>query len=293
MKELIHTSFNRVGLIIRQQISHHADHVNAICDTISRHGEVMVYFLDDPLELDGFPTASIEQIGETADLAVSIGGDGTLLSAARLLVDFDIPLVGINLGRLGFLADVTVEDLEQHISRIFNGEFSVEKRFLLQGDILRQDGINQSHIALNDIVLHSHESTSMIEFAVYSDEELINRQRADGLIVSTPTGSTAYSLSGGGPIMHPALEALALVPICPHTLSNRPIVLPSDKHIEIRLSQPGMIGQISFDGQHLSIIERQDQIHIQRYSKSITLLHPAHYDYFEILRAKLKWSNQP
>ena len=211
-------------------------------------------------------------------------------------MDYDVPLFGINLGRLGFLADVAMAKLNSHLEQIFNGQYSVEERFLLQGDVLikskdRRETIR--HIALNDIILHSHQSISMIEFEVFSNDQLINKQRADGLIVSTPTGSTAYSLSGGGPIMHPALDTIALVPICPHTLSNRPIVLPASQQIEIRLSQPGMTGQISFDGATQALIEYGDSVQIKRYPKEITLLHPADYDYFHILRAKLKWSNQP
>jgi len=232
-------------------------------------------------------------MGQQADLAVSVGGDGTILKAARHLVDFGIPLFGINLGRLGFLADVTMAELDKHLDDIFKGDYSVEKRFLLEGAIQMQDSETIHHIALNDIILHSHQSISMIEFEVFSNNQLINKQRADGLIVSTPTGSTAYSLSGGGPIMHPGVDTIALVPICPHTLSNRPIVLPANQQIEIRLSQTDMVGQISFDGATQAIIKYGDSVQVKRYPKEITLLHPANYDYFQILRAKLKWSNQP
>lgn len=293
MSDISETSFKTIGLIIRQQSSRHAEDILKICQTIGAHGQLMVYYLDGEHALDDFPPCEITEIGESADLVVSIGGDGTLLATARLLVDYEIPLVGINLGRLGFLADVTMSELKTHIDEIFQGQFSVEKRFLLQGDIQLTDKQNEQHIALNDIVMHSHKTTSMIEFEVFSDGQLINQQRADGLIVTTPTGSTAYSLSGGGPIMHPTLDAIALVPISPHTLSHRPIVLPSDKHIEIRLSRPDMVGQLSFDGQHPCIIRANESININRYNKLITLLHPANYDYFDILRVKLKWSNHP
>ena len=263
-----------------------------ICDALMTYGKLLIHYLDEDVSLQEYPSASIQQIGEQADLAVSVGGDGTLLNATRLLVDYQVPLVGINLGRLGFLADVTLHELTQHLDEIFAGNFTIEKRFLLQGQIDLQDGQTATHIGLNDIILHSHESVSMIEFDVFSDAQLINRQRADGLIVSTPTGSTAYSLSGGGPIMHPNLQAIALVPICPHTLSNRPIVLPADRQIDIQLSQ-NMAARVSFDGVTRSIIRSQDKISIKRYAKEITLLHPAGYNYFHILRAKLKWSNHP
>lgn len=287
------SSFNTIGLIIRQQCTNHLVDIERICSAVSVRGAVLVHCLDDSQGLAGYPPASLQQIGEQADLVISVGGDGTLLSAARQLVDYEIPLVGINLGRLGFLADVTVQALDQHLQDIFGGHYSIEQRFLLQGAIHMADKPAQHYIALNDIILHSHQSISMIEFEVFSNHQLINKQRADGLIVATPTGSTAYALSGGGPIMHPSVDSLALVPICPHTLSNRPIVLPANQQIEIKLSQSDMIGLVSFDGRSQAVIEHGDRITIERYAKAITLLHPADYDYFHILRAKLKWSNQP
>jgi len=290
---MMKSSFNTIGLIIRQSSAEHHDAIKMICESLSMYGELLVHHLDQHQQIPPYPQASIQQIGEQADLAVSVGGDGTLLTAARYMVDYEIPLVGINLGRLGFLADVTMDDLTQNLITIFSGQYSVEKRFLLDGEILQQGSADKTHRALNDIILHSHESVSMIEFAVYSDGRLINKQRADGLIVATPTGSTAYSLSGGGPIMHPSSNTLALVPICPHTLSNRPIVLPADQHIEIRLSKPDTQALLSFDGQSRAILSAQDKITISRHQREITLLHPADYDYFHILRAKLKWSSQP
>jgi NAD+ kinase len=289
---MLETSFKTIGIIVRQQSSGHKDEIRKIFQTLKTYGELLIHYLDEDISLQEHPSASIEQIGENADLVVSVGGDGTLLTTTRLLVDYQVPLVGINLGRLGFLADVTMLELKQHLDEIFEGNYSIEKRFLLQGEIDLHKGQTSSHIGLNDIILHSHESVSMIEFEVFSDGKLINRQRADGLIVSTPTGSTAYSLSGGGPIMHPSLQAISLVPICPHTLSNRPIVLPADRQIDIHLSH-NMQALVSFDGVTRAIINDQDKIHIQRYHKEITLLHPAGYNYFHILRAKLNWSNHP
>jgi len=285
--------FKTIGLVIRQQCLQHLPEIEQICQSLATHGDLLVHCLDQAQGLPGYSVASMAQIGQQADLVVSVGGDGTLLSAARQLVDYQLPLVGINLGRLGFLADVTMQQLDKHLAGIFSGDYSVEKRFLLQGHIHMQGQPTQSYIALNDIIVHSHQSISMIEFEVFSNHQLINRQRADGLIVATPTGSTAYALSGGGPIMHPTVDSLALVPICPHTLSNRPIVLPANQQIEIKLSQREMAGLISFDGRSQAVIKYGDSIAIERYAREITLLHPADYDYFHILRAKLKWSNQP
>ena len=285
--------FQTIGLVIRQGSSVQRDDILSICHALSEFGELLIHPLDEDFESPYRTLEDIDQIGEKTDLVVSVGGDGTLLTTARNLVDYGVPLVGINLGRLGFLADVTMQGLHASLKDIFEGNYSVEKRFLLDGEVLLQGQPAQRHIALNDIILHSHKSIHMIEFAVFTDDRLISRQRADGLIVSSPTGSTAYALSGGGPIMHPALNALALVPICPHTLSHRPIVLPSDQCIEIRLSQPEAGGQVTFDGHTRAIIKPDDRVRVTRHAKNITLLHPAGYDYFDILRAKLKWSNHP
>lgn len=290
---MLNTSFKTIGLIIRQDNHEHMENIRAICQTLSNYGDILVHNLDGHTDICGHRHTSFKDMRQKTDLAFSIGGDGTLLHAARHLVDFNIPLVGINLGRLGFLADVTMNELERHLDGIFEGRYSIEKRFLLNGEVYLEGDEIKRHIALNDIILHSHQSISMIEFEVFSDQQLINKQRADGLIVSTPTGSTAYALSGGGPIMHPTSNTMALVPICPHTLSNRPIVLPADQVIEIRITQPGMVGQVSFDGHTKAIIKAGDSIKISRHEQEMTLIHPENYDYFHILRAKLKWSNQP
>jgi len=241
---------------------------------------------------DYFKIATMQQIGAQSDLAISIGGDGTLLNCARALVDYTVPILGINLGRLGFLADVPSDQINSTLLAILNGEFSTEERFLVESE-LKTESTSTKHLAMNDVILHSHEAVRMIEFEVFSNQQLIHRQRADGLIVSTPTGSTAYSLSGGGPIVHPSLDVLTIVPICPHTLSNRPIVLPADKQIEIRVIESNTVAQISFDGQSNHIVESEQKIIINRYAKTISLLHPKEYNYFDILRAKLHWSTQP
>lgn len=239
----------------------------------------------------GYTTCTMQQVSEQADLAISIGGDGTLLNCARALVDDDIPILGINLGRLGFLADVSKDQIRELLQSIVQGEFSKEERFLLNSE-LGKEGVLSQYIALNDVILHSLEAVRMIEFELFYNEQLIHRQRADGVIVSTPTGSTAYSLSGGGPIIHPSLDVLCIVPICPHTLSSRPIVLPASDPITLKVIQSNTTAQVSFDGQSNQIITPEHHLKIQRYHKSITLLHPKNYNYFDILRAKLHWNHQ-
>ena len=282
--------FNTIGLVVRQNIHKHMDTVELVVATLRKHAEVLIHCLDQDFSIKNISNQPIESLVTQSDLVISLGGDGTLLTAARALVDKETPLLGINLGRLGFLADVSVNDFEQHLMDVVAGKFTIEKRFFIEGEIHSSSGQVTSNIALNDIILHSHESLSMIEYEVYSDGNLIHKQRADGVIVTTPTGSTAYALSGGGPIMHPSLETLAIVPICPHTLSNRPIVLPAAQEIEVCLGQSESIARVNYDGQSTVIISSEDRVRIKRYSKSIALLHPQSYDYFEILRAKLYWS---
>jgi NAD+ kinase len=284
--------FNTIGLVVRQDIQSHLETVKLVVSTLGKRADVLVYCLDSDYSFGKCSADSIEQLVARSDLVISLGGDGTLLSTARALVDKDTPLLGINLGRLGFLADVSVTNFEQHLIDVIAGKYTIEKRFFIAGEIDGPGRTLSSNIALNDIVLHSHESLSMIEYEVYSDGNLIHKQRADGVIVTTPTGSTAYALSGGGPIMHPSLETLAIVPICPHTLTNRPIVLPAAQEIDVRLGQAESIARVNYDGQSTVIINSEDRIRIKRSPRSITLLHPEDYDFFQILRAKLYWSTQ-
>jgi NAD+ kinase len=287
---LMQVNFNTIGLVVRQDMHTHLDTVRLVATALGKHADVLVHALDNDSPDSEIETVSMVKLVDECDLVISLGGDGTLLTATRALVDKKTPLLGINLGRLGFLADVSVNDFEQHMIAVIGGKYSVESRFFIEGEIVGPDRELSRAIAVNDIILHNHKSLSMIEYEVYSDGNLIHQQRADGVIVTTPTGSTAYALSGGGPIMHPSLDTLAIVPICPHTLSNRPIVLPADQEIEIRLSDADSIAQVNYDGQSPVIINSEDRVRIKRYAQPFTLLHPENYDYFQILRAKLYWS---
>jgi NAD+ kinase len=237
-------------------------------------------------ELTGFETASLEKIGAHVDLAIVMGGDGTMLSVARILMAFNIPLVGINRGRFGFLTDLRAEDMLVQIDKILAGEYQTETRMLLVASVYRGGKLTHQGVALNDIVVKS--GLRLIELEVNVDGKFVHKQRGDGLILSTPTGTTAYSLSAGGPILHPDLDAIALVPISPHTLSNRPIALSSACKIEINLVQVDD-AQISYDGQLQLALEVGDKVLVQRADKDITLLHPRDYSYFEMLRNKLNW----
>ena len=282
--------FKSIGLVVRNDMQSRLDHIRQVIDVLARHASVLAHCLDFEHPDDYIPSVSMEQLVERADLVISLGGDGTLLTAARALVDKNTPLLGINLGRLGFLADVSFGDFEAYLDAVVDGRYTVEKRFFIEGEFYKGDKRVSTNMALNDIILHSYETSSMIEYEISSGGDLIHVQRSDGVIVTTPTGSTAYALSGGGPIMHPSLETLAIVPICPHTLSNRPIVLPANQPIEVRLGQDSNEARVSYDGHSHVIMNTDNRIRITRYPEPLTLLHPEDYDYFEVLRAKLYWS---
>lgn len=240
-----------------------------------------------PSELD---TVDLARLGRRCDLAVVVGGDGTILHSARALADADIPLVGVNLGRLGFLADILPDEMIDKLGEILDGHYFEERRFLLTTHVERAGACVIEGYAFNDAVLHKWNSVRMIEFETRVDGQLVNCQRSDGIIVSTPTGSTAYALSGGGPILHPSMNAIALVPICPHTLSNRPLVIDGGSVVELIVntgSQPHV--RITLDGQDNFEVNDDDRIVIRRKDAPIRLIHPAGHDHFQLLRAKLNW----
>ncbi len=237
-------------------------------------------------EIIDYQTISLSDIGQKADLAVVMGGDGTMLSVARSLKDSSIPLVGINRGHFGFLTDLRAEEMLQAIDAILAGEHQCESRMMLNATVVRNHKVILQNHAFNDIVLKS--GLRLIELEVTIDGQFIHKQRADGLILSTPTGTTAYSLSAGGPILHPSLDAIALVPVCPHTLSNRPLAVNSNVEIEIKVVQMDH-ASISCDGQSQLNLAVGDCIKVARAQESVTLLHPKEYCYYDMLRNKLHW----
>lgn len=283
-------AFNSIGLVVRNDMQSRQDSIQQVVTVLDRHARVLVHCLDFDKPMAELSQVSLKKLVSEVDLVISLGGDGTLLTAARSLAGLNTPLLGINLGRLGFLADVSFDQFETYLDAVVQGRYSVEERFLIQGEFYEKGKVMSRNIALNDIILHSYESASMIEYEVSSGGALIHLQRADGVIIATPTGSTAYALSGGGPIMHPSLGTMAIVPICPHTLSNRPIILPADQPIELRLGQDSNVAKISYDGHSTTRFSSENRVLITRYPKPLTLLHPEDYDYFRILRAKLDWS---
>jgi NAD+ kinase len=236
------------------------------------------------------PVAPFHDICLTVDLAIVIGGDGTLLNAARSLAPCGVPIIGVNLGRLGFLTDVAADNMIDDIGKILDGDHHIERRLLLKAEVMRQGKIAHTANAFNDVVIGKGELARMIEFETYVGGEFVNDTRGDGLIVASPTGSTAYSLSAGGPILLPTMPAIVLVPICPHTLSHRPIVVPSNTTIEIVMK--GATSQqafATFDGQATFPLAAQDRIYVRRSESDVELLHPSNRSHFDAMRIKLGW----
>lgn len=241
-----------------------------------------------------FSIASLDEIAEKCDLVIAVGGDGNLLQAARVMSLYGVPVVGINRGQLGYLTDLSPDDFKTGLKKILEGDFIEESRFLLNGKVIDQDGNQKNHHnALNDIVLFPGEIAQLIEFELRIDGQFVYSQRSDGLIIATPTGSTAYALSAGGPIIAPSLNTLLIVPKLPHTLTNRPVVIDGNSIIEIRLADNNKtLPRLSYDGQNHVNLEVSDIIRIQRQEHTLKLLHPSNYDYYSIWRNKLGWGKQ-
>lgn len=240
----------------------------------------------------GFPVCTFEAIGTGADLAVVLGGDGTMLLTARRLARFSVPLVGVNQGRLGFLTDIARETAPQRLGAILDGAYKEERRSLLEAEVLRDGVAIFNTLAMNDVVVNKGEVGRMIEFDVCINGEFVYTQRSDGMIVSTPTGSTAYALSANGPILHPGVAGIALVPLCPHNLTARPVTLSDDCRIEM-VVRPPHDARVHFDGQEHVNLRAGDRVRVARSTQQVTLLHPEGYSYFAMLREKLHWSASP
>ncbi|MFZ1811612.1 MAG: NAD kinase [Candidatus Nitrotoga sp.] len=241
------------------------------------------------LKQHDYSVMALDAMGERVDLAIVLGGDGTMLNIARTLAPLGVPLVGVNQGRLGFLTDISLDTMQQTIAAMLGGNFVTEQRMLLSTCILRDGAEVFNSLAFNEVVLHRGNTSSMIEFEVRIDGEYLYLQRADGLIIATPTGSTAYALSAGGPILHPSLDLIALVPVCPHTLSNRPIVVKSESLLEIlphRISD----ARVHFDSHAYFDLQENDKVVVRRHLKPACLLHPVGHSYYRTLREKLLWN---
>jgi NAD+ kinase len=233
-----------------------------------------------------------DAIKESADLIIVVGGDGTILNTARTFVDNNIPILGINLGHLGFLVDLAVERMTEAVAEILEGKYIKERRALLSCQVERDSNVLSTHLAFNEVVIHRNHTPKMLDFDLYVDGDFVNNQRSDGIIIATPTGSTAYSLSSGGPIVHPSVNAITIVSICPHTMSHRPIVLHGESEVLIHVLDSVERATVSFDGQSTMPNQLGDKLRVKQHENFAHLIHPKRYDYFKIIRSKLHWGRK-
>ncbi len=239
--------------------------------------------------LTQFPTLDAAGIGAHCDLALVVGGDGTMLGIGRLLAQFGIPMVGINQGRLGFITDIAFEDYQATLGPMLRGEYEEDRRWMMQASVMRDSRCVFSAMAMNDVVVNRGASSGMVELRVEVDGRFVANQRADGLIIASPTGSTAYALSAGGPLLHPSIHGWVIVPIAPHTLSNRPFVLADDGEVTIEIVA-GRDASANFDMQSLASLLHGDRISVRRSQYQMCFLHPKGWSYFDTLRKKLHWN---
>ena len=287
--------FRNVGIIVRLGSTRVLETVRRLKRfLIDRHLHVILEdTIADLLPGHGLQTSSRKMLGEVCDLVIVVGGDGSMLGAARALARHKVPVLGINRGSLGFLTDIRPDELELKVAQVLEGQYLTENRFLLEAEVRRQgEAIGQGD-ALNDVVLHPGKSTRMIEFELYIDGQFVCSQKADGLIVATPTGSTAYALSAGGPIMHPKLDAIVVVPMYPHTLSSRPIVVDGNSELKVVVSPDMTIyPQVSCDGQNHFTCAPGDTLHVAKKAQKLRLIHPLDHNYYEVCRTKLGWGSR-
>ena len=288
------SAFKNIAIVGKYQSQGIAEPLAAIAGFLKAEGYVPIIEKDtaDNIGLSGYALASLGELGQEADLAVVVGGDGTMLSVARILAPQGVPLVGVNQGRLGFMTDIALRDTQSALKSILEGEYVAEERQILQGSVTRQGQLLLDTLALNDVVVSRGAIGGMVELTVTIDGKFVYNQRADGLIIATPTGSTAYALSANGPILHPNLPAIVLVPVAPHALSNRPIVLSDACQVEVTVTRSRDAGA-HFDVQAHIPLQERDSITIRRSGHRIRFLHPRGYDYFRMLREKLHWSSLP
>ncbi|MGH8482615.1 MAG: NAD(+) kinase [Nevskiaceae bacterium] len=289
------THFQTVGVIGKHRSPQVAPVLNALCRHLDELGRtVLVDAYSADLVEESISAVTRSDLAQRCDLVVVVGGDGTLLSAAREMAPAGVPLLGVNQGRLGFMVDVRPEDMRESLAAIFQGEFLREERLLLSARIHSGSKPAQTVLAVNDVVIRNQAAIRMLEFETWIDGEFISQHRADGFIVASPTGSTAYALSGGGPVVHPSLDALALVPICPHTLSDRPIVVSAKQTVRIVLrGTEGTRVMLTCDGQTSEILQPGDAVEVLRADWPLHLIHPKNYSYFKLLRNKLHWGRGP
>lgn len=291
-------AFRRIGIMGRANKATILTSIYQLCEFF--HSQNLPILIDH--QTARLPSLNLEKLGDVkivernllggaCDLVVVVGGDGSLLQAAQVLAKYPVPVVGVNRGRLGFLADISPDDLATQLRSILNGAYQLDHRFLLKMEICQGSHVIYEDMALNDIVLHAGKSVHMLDFNLKIDGLDVYRQHSDGLIVSTPTGSTAYALSGGGAILHPNLDAISLVPMHPHTLSSRPIVVSGNSTIKIRIHKDNRTQpMVSADGKSSVPLNQNQRLVIKKHPDRLTLLHPLGVDFFEACRTKLGWN---
>lgn len=286
--------FKRVGLIGRLGSTNVQASLKNLISFINSRGIDVVLERETATILPGhdMEVCTYETLGKSCDLAIVVGGDGSILAASRALVKYKIPILGVNRGRLGFLTDIAPDDIDILVGEVLDGKYLMEERFLLEMTVQRNGQWVSGGDAMNDVVIHPGQFIRMIEFELYVDEHFVYRQRSDGLIISTPTGSTAYALSGGGPLMHPKLDAIVLVPMHAHALNSRPIVVDGSSDIKIIISSNNTAKpHVTCDGQTHVITEPSDEILIHKKSRKVKLMHPLNHNFYETCRSKLGWSS--
>ncbi|GBL03407.1 NAD(+) kinase [Glaciecola sp. KUL10] len=287
--------YKTVGLIGKPAHSGTHDSLNALVKELTaRQCKILIeQRIEDEILDKSLQVCSLDEIGQACDLAIVVGGDGYMLGAARVLAKHQIDVVGVNRGNLGFLTDISPEDIARQLALLFDGQGHREARFVLETSVFRNGSLQSADAAVNEVVLHHTKVAHMMEFELYIDKQFVFSQRSDGLIVATPTGSTAYSLSGGGPILMPQLNALTLVPMFPHTLSSRPIVVDADSEITLRVSKANTQNlQVSCDSHIVITLEPGDEVVIRKNPDKLNLIHPPDYNYFNVLRTKLGWGSK-
>ncbi len=287
------SQFKKIGILGKPSDPSIATTLEILCEFLRSNGH-QVLIDDNSAQFIGQQLAhpcELKNLGKKVDLLIAVGGDGTFLTGARTIAHHNIPLIGVNLGRLGFLVDISPEQLTSNLIPILNGNFIKEERYLLRTKVIRNGDTIHEDTAVNEVVVHRWVTPSMIEIITKINGVYLNSQRSDGLVISTPTGSTAYALSAGGPILHPALNALVLVPLNPHTLTNRPIVINDNAEIELSFCQTKQINAlVTCDSVEIPEVLISDKIIIKKDPNPITILHPEKHDFFHILREKLDWS---
>ena len=288
----MNNSFSRIALVGKVEDARVADSLALLAGHLLARG--LAVSVDREAKVAGLPEGlerrPVRELGQDADLIVAIGGDGTMLFAAQLALPRGVPLLGVNRGRLGFLADVLPDEMIASVDAVLEGRYETDRRELLTATLSQPDSAAVTGRALNDVVAQRQESGRMVELEVWIDGSFVNTHGGDGLVVASSTGSTAYALSCGGPIIHPSLGAVVIAPISPHTLSDRPIVVRRESRVEIRLGpRSGARAQVTCDSSHLGDLGAGSRLEIGPAAERITLLHPKGHDYFRLLRSKLHW----